>query len=489
MPRNETRTGAAIPMIAASVATLLLFSTSGCVTTGLDDPRLATAVSSDIPENWTAARIEVPGDAATAWMEDFGDSALMDLAREAVGTNYNLVSTAARIRQAEERVRIANADRRPLFDTDFTTSRSQNLRGAQFVSSRANQFALGLDLIWEVDLWGRVANLKRARLAELDAADSDFQAARLSLAANVAKTALEQVESELQVELSRKNLESLRENLEILDAKLEAGDAEDRTALDISLSRADVARAESTIAQQQREADASRRVLEALLGRYPKGKIKSIKELPAIHRSVPAGLPTTLLLRRPDLIAAEARVDAQLQEVAAARKALLPTFRINGGIGTSTTQELKDLLNLSNLVWNIGQGLAQPVYQGGRLRSEIRLSEAERDEIAATYAETALTAFREVETALAAEQYYLRQLAALEKAVEESDRAERLSLDQYEKGIPGVDIITVLESQRRAFDARSTLLQLRLQRLQNRIDLHLSLGGDFDHPPEVREGN
>ncbi|MGY8639947.1 MAG: efflux transporter outer membrane subunit [Verrucomicrobiales bacterium] len=470
-------------MIAVALAVVFL---NGCISTGLNNPRLATAVSADIPDSWMAARIVVPADSAMGWLDDFdGGGKLLSLAREAVGKNYDLAASAARVRQSLERVKIAKADGLPQFDTDFSTNRSQNLRGANFTSSRANQFALGLDLAWEVDLWGRIGNVKKARLADLKAVDADYQAARLSLGATVVKTALEILESEMQVDLSRKNLKSLQTNLEILDSKLEAGDAEDRTALDISLSRADVARTESTIAQQQREADASRRAMEALLGRYPKGKIDSLRKLPTISRSIPGGLPSELLLRRPDLIAAEARVDAQFQEVAASRKALLPTFRITAGGGTSTTQDLSDLMDINNLVWNIGQNLAQPIFLAGKLKADIRLTEAERDEVAAQYADTALAAFREVETALAAEKYYVKQVAALEKAAMESDRAEELSLSQYEKGL--VDIITLLESQRRAFDANSSLLTVRLLLLQNRIDLHLALGGDFDHAPEVLE--
>ena len=142
-------------------------------------------------------------------------------------------------------------------------------------------------------------------------------------------------------------------------------------------------------------------------------------------------------------------------------------------------------MDINNLVWNIGQNLAQPIFLAGKLKADIRLTEAERDEVAAQYADTALAAFREVETALAAEKYYVKQVAALEKAAMESDRAEELSLSQYEKGL--VDIITLLESQRRAFDANSSLLTVRLLLLQNRIDLHLALGGDFDHAPEVLE--
>ncbi|MEM7517577.1 MAG: TolC family protein, partial [Planctomycetota bacterium] len=188
------------------------------------------------------------------------------------------------------------------------------------------------------------------------------------------------------------------------------------------------------------------------------------------------------LLRRPDLLAAEANVDAALKELAASRKALLPAIRITGSGGTATTDEFADIFSIQNLVWNIGQNLTRPIYQGGELKANIRLDEEEVTELAATYAETALTAFREVETALAAEGYFLGQVEALSVAAAEARRAEELSLSQYEQGL--VDILTLLESQRRAFDAQRSLYEIRLALLRNRVDLYLALGGDFDHPAE-----
>jgi outer membrane protein TolC len=133
----------------------------------------------------------------------------------------------------------------------------------------------------------------------------------------------------------------------------------------------------------------------------------------------------------------------------------------------------------------VGQNLARPLYQGGRLRANIRLDEAERDDLVNQYAETALTAFREVETAIAAEHYLKSEVAALSRAVEESRRAEQLSLDEFEQGL--VEIITLLESQRRAFEAESVLLAARFELLSNRVDLYLALGGDFDHLPPPME--
>ncbi|MCG8599633.1 MAG: efflux transporter outer membrane subunit [Verrucomicrobiales bacterium] len=462
-----------IAVIAASL------TAQSCVLNNLEKSDPAAMVG-DLPSTWTAGSSTIPSDAVSGWVDDFGSAKLAELIREAALNNFDLSASLSRVLQAEERADIAGADRLPSLTTGIRTTRSQNLRGAAFQTVRANNFNFNLDLSWEADLWGRVKNLRDAELDRVTAEANLYEAARLSLAANVAKTAFEIVESRQQIALIRSNLSSLRTNLEILDSKLEAGDADDQTALEISLSRADIARAESNLLAEQRQNDAAKRVLETLAGRYPSGTIEGLTGLPRVKRKIPGGLPSELLLRRPDLLAAEARVDAALKELAASRKALLPAIAITGSTGTATTDDFGDLGNVQNLVWSIGQNFTRPLYQGGRLRANIRLDEEEKDGLVATYAETALTAFREVETALAAEKYLIGQVAALEKASSEARRSEGLSRSQYEQGL--VDIITLLDSQRRAFDSQSALLAARLEFLQNRVDLYLALGGDFDHP-------
>lgn len=462
----------------------LVVLSASCVSNP-EAPKIDAALTGQIPSDWTSARITSPEKAAVGWIEDLGDPALTGLVERAVGENYDLAASVARVKAAIEQAKIANADRLPQLDANLSTNRSQNLRGVNFTSTRANNFNLGLDFAWEVDLWGRVANLRRSALRQVDVTSAEYRAAKLSLAANVAKSALDLITAEKQIVVSQNTISSLTTNLEILDSKLEAGDADDSTALEISLTRADIARAKSTLAGNRRDADSVRRLLETFLGDYPKGTIDALDDFPAISRKIPAGLPSELLLRRPDLIAAERRVDAADEDLAASRKALLPSVRITAGGGTATTGDFANLLNIQNLVWNIGQNLAQPLFQGGRLKARIRLDEADREELAASYGETALTAFREVETALAGEKYLREQVAQTTVAEREAKRAEELSLDQYQLGL--VEIITVLESQRRSFDASSSLVDARNRLLQNRIDLYLALGGDFDSPAEVGE--
>lgn len=470
-----------MPSLRALITSLACVAAlSGCGTFTNLDPGL----QQQIPGNWQAVQV-APG-SATGWLHDFDQVAvLMPLVEEAVGRNYSLAGSVARVNQALARAKASGADLWPQARANLTGSRSQRLRGSNFDKVTANQFSTGVDVSWELDLWGRLRNLKASALAELEATQADYEAARLSLAVNVVGTLLNLVEVQQQAQVARQTLDSLQTNLAILDAKLEAGDVDDRTALEITLSRADVARANAALAADERQADAFRRILEALLGRYPSGTIEGLSSFPVVRREVKAGLPSELLLRRPDLIAAERRVVAATENVDASWKALLPNFTINAGAGTSTTEDFSDLLDPKALIWDLAGSVGQAVFQGGRLVAQVELSQAQREEIATRYADTALQAFREVETALAAEGYYRDQEVRLESAVRESNLAEQLALSQYERGL--VDIITVLESQRRAFDARSNLLRVHNERLQNRLDLYLALGGDFDHLPQIPE--
>jgi outer membrane protein, multidrug efflux system len=426
------------------------------------------------------------------WVSDFGNPKLNELAREAAGNNFSLESALQRVFQAEERACLARAEQFPRVNATVDSARRklagrviQNPRqGFGFFGGGFNtQHNFSIDTVWEVDLWGRLGDLKKSELAKVDAQFQAYQAARLSLVAATLKAAFELVESQEQIKSLQKNQKSLQTNLEILDAKLEGGAADQRTALEIALSRADIARSKSALIAETQDSDQARRTLETLLGRYPKGIIESLDHLPDPVRAVPVGLPSDLLVRRPDILQAEMQVNGALFTVSAAQKQLLPSFRLTSGIGTNTTDVFKDLFDWNNLVWNIAQGVTQPVFQAGRLKAQIRLSEHQRDELIANYANTALTAFREVEVALAAEQYLNEQVLALKINVKEAKLAEELSLSDYEKGL--IEIITLLESQRRAFDAESSLLAIRLQRLLNRIDLYLALGGDFDSVPKT----
>jgi multidrug efflux system outer membrane protein len=255
------------------------------------------------------------------------------------------------------------------------------------------------------------------------------------------------------------------------------------TALDVRLARENEATARSVLAQRRREHDAATRSLEVLLGRYPAGGLRPPAALPAVVRPVPVGLPSELLERRPDLVAARTRLAAADARARAARKNRLPSISLTATGGTASDR-LRDLLDWDHLVWSLVSGITQPLFSGGRLSAESALAKARDREALAAYARAALDAFREVEAALNAEGHYTEQERALRTAASESREAASLAAERYGQGL--IDIVTLLESQRRAFNAESARLRTVRDRLDNRVDLYLALGGDFAVPAGER---
>lgn len=444
---------------------------SGCATPPKDQSEKLEVV---VPDRWTAGISAVP-DHGGGWVADFDDSQLPGLVDEALEHNYDLRAAAARLDSVRADAGISGADRWPSIRSSLSGTRRQRTSTGGFViaSSRSNTFGLSDSFSWELDLWGRLRASHQEAIADWQAAQEDFRAARLSLAARTAQAWFNAVETELQVRLADKTLHSFEDNLSIIQERFERGIS---PALDLRLTRANVASARRNLEQRQRFRDSAVRNLEVLLGRYPSHQLGLADRMPSVVREVPAGLPSDLLRRRPDLIAAERRLAAADRGLSASKRALLPAIRLTSGGGAST-REFRDLLDTDFKVWNLGVNLAQPLFLGGRVRASIRRSRARYQQALARFGQTALTAFREVEGALSAEVFLANEEAALLTAADESIEAENLAWDQYQKGLSG--IITVLESQRRSFNAQRSLLQITNQRLQSRVDLYLALGGDF----------
>ncbi len=429
------------------------------------------------PGKWTALPAIDPS-AATGWLADFRSPTLRTLVTRAIEANPDLKAAAARVTQARAETVQAGAALLPSISGNFNASRSQSPNDQRFsgLSFINNRFRLPLNVSWEIDLWGRVADERSAAKARRFAAEEDFHAARLSLAANAVRTAVTLAEAQSLLALAEQNVRTRRVQLGILERQMERGLEPDRAALDVSLGRADLARAEATVQQRRAAADQSRRALEVLLGGYPAGAERGLASLPYLGRGIPAGLPSELLLRRPDLRAAERRLESALRLESSARKAFLPSIRLTGDSGR-TSQRTGDLLVPEAAFWNIASNVTQSFFQGGRILATVQQTGARYQEQLQTYTSSVLTAFQEVETALAADAFFREQTVALETSAVEAERAESLAQGQYEKGL--TEVLTLLDTRQRAFDARSALIAVQAQRLRNRADLHLALGGEF----------
>ena len=433
------------------------------------------------PQAWTGGEIR-PDLGETKWWAGFADPGLDKAIREALTRNHDLQAAAARLAAAEAEARIAGAALRPNADLSLNRGfQRQNFVGlpipgreGSVLSATYNSAGVSLDVSWEADLWGRIQAGKLAAAATTDARRADLAGARLSLAGQTAKAWFSAIEAQRQVGLARASLRSYETSAERVRERFKRGI---RPSLDLRLALTEVARAQAVLRQRVEQHDRAVRQLEILLGQYPEGEYPLAEDLPRVTSRVPGGLPSELVHRRPDLVAGERELLAADARIAQSQAELRPKFSLTTGSGTSSNQ-LRDLMDPGFFAGNVLGNLVQPLYNSGRLKAGVRRDEARAREVAANYEGAVLRAYSEVESALAAESELAEREAALESATKQSlgarDEAER----RYRAGL--ADIITVLASQRTAFDSESQLLNIRRLRLDNRVDLHLALGGGFE---------
>lgn len=427
-----------------------------------------------LPATWTSATSAAP---PTAWLDDFNTPKLNLLIDEALINNSNLQVTAARFSQAITEARIAGAEQLPTAGLGLNGTRQKisTFGPSSTGGVRFENYDLALNLSWELDLWGQLRDRTSAAIAQLEASQAELRGARLSLAAQVAKSWFNYTAAQQQLFLAQRTADAYTENLTTIEARFKRGLSE---GLELRQIRTQKAFADADISIRRRALDQAARSLEVLLGRYPEAALAISETLPPLPAAIPAGLPAELLDRRPDLIAAERRLAATDKQLTASRKDLLPKISLTASSGSSS-QAFKNLLDNDFSVWSLGSNLAQPIFQGGRILANIDRSEAIRAQAVANYRSTALQAFLEVESTLAAERFLQLEQTQLALAAEEADATEDLAWQRYRDGT--TDFINVLNSQRSSAAARSRLIALRNLLLQNRIDLYLALGGPFQN--------
>ena len=421
------------------------------------------------PGTWVAASSGKERKISSGWLDTFNDAALKRSVSESLEHNRSLKAAAARLRQAKENTIIARAGQLPSFTTNGTGTATDD---------GARNYGLNLGASWEPDLWGRLRDLTRAAKADERVAIEDFRAARLSLAANAASAYTNLVSAEQEVDLAEFTLDSFEKNLRIIERSYKAtGDG----ALDIQFARTNVSSAERALETSKQNREDAARTLEVLQGRYPGGKSRVANRLPDLPGSVPAGIPADLVERRSDLAAARAQIFASAKRADAARKNLLPDFSITGSGGNASSR-FAELLSADFLVSSITARVDQIIFDGGATAANARAAVARNDELVNDYAQLALEAFQEVEATLSADQSLAKQESFLKREVEAATLAESQSERNYAEGI-NANILSILEAQRRASNSRAALIRLKNQRLQNRFDLYLALGGDFRTEP------
>jgi len=419
-----------------------------------------------IPKRYDASAPPVP-DVKVSLLELFDDEKLAAYVMRALENNPNLKSSLARLEESGFEVQKAQSSFVPSLDFNGSASRSQNsLRG---VKIRENRYSAGLDAQWEIDVWGRIRAEVRATASNREALLADHESARQSIAAQTMQAYFDLAAEDQLLDLSQRRLNSFKKTFELVERRFESG-TEDLGDLD--LARADMENTRAQFARRQNLRDRAARQLALLCGAYPGAK-SSAGDWPVMKRSVQVGLPSTLLLNRPDIDAAYQRIRAADSRVKVAHRDIYPRFSLTAS-GGGQSSVLKDIADSNFNIWSIAGNLAGPIIDGGRRKAEFGGANARAKEAWANYQATVLNAFREVEDALGSEIYYHRQEQALANALKAARSAESRIRRNYETGL--TEILTLLDTQRRAFNTEEAFINTKALRYKNRVALALALG-------------
>jgi multidrug efflux system outer membrane protein len=408
------------------------------------------------------------------WWTVFQDDQLQVLIRTALTENYDVRIAAARVLQAQAALGITRADQFPTITggaaaNDFRIPQTKALPGTE---SSAN--SVSLSLVWELDFWGKFRRATEAARADLLATEWGRRAVLTSLVSSVATAYFQLRELDLEMEISRRALTSRQESLRLVKVRALGGVT---SMLDVRQSEQLVYTAAAAIPDLERRIEQQENFISILLGKNP-GPVTRGKPLVenAVAPTVPAGLPSNLLERRPDIQAAEQQLVAANARIGVAKTAYFPQITLTA-VGGYQSSALTSLFTGPAGFWNFGGQLLQPIFTAGRIRSGVRLTEARKQEAVLVYQQSIRQAFREVSDALVAyskNQEFREQQDLLTKAAED---AVRLSSVRYSGGV--TSYLEVLDSDTRYFSASITLAQADLNERLALVQLYRALGGGW----------
>lgn len=420
------------------------------------------------------------------WQHFFGDPQLRFLIGTALANNRDLAASVARIEQARAQYRIQDAARLPQVNASAGASRTQAPlsslepelppNNATFIFNQYNvQAAMSS---FELDFWGRVGNLGEAARRRYLATVEGDRAFRLSLIASVAAAYYAIRAGEEGIDLAAHTVAARQYALEIARLRLDAGVT---SSVDYDQAAILVTQAQTQLAELQRSTEQRRAQLTVLVGGPLEGPLPAARAIadPGQFAALDAGLPSALLVNRPDILQAEQQLRASNADIGAARAAFFPRIALTGTFGYASP-ELGDLFRSGSQAWSVGAAAGLPIFDAGLRQAQLDTARARRDELVAVYQRTVQTAFSEVSEALIGRRRYQEQITAQEDAVKAQRRLAEVAELRYENGIS--IYLEVVDARRNLFSAEQQLIQLRATALQNGVALYVALGGGLEGP-------
>jgi outer membrane protein, multidrug efflux system len=426
------------------------------------------------PAAWTVSSETAAGLADTAWWEGFDDPVLTELIKTALNKNLDLLAAAARVDEFLGRLQTTRAEFFPQIGASASASRQDDTEtGLQPGNGPYNYYQGDLNASWEIDLWGRIRRANEAARAELVATEEGRRAVLLSLTANTASSYLLLRGLDRQLEIARKTEKAYADSLQLFRLRHEYGTVSQVEVSQVEsqyeLARQAVPKIEAAVARQEN-------LLNVLLGRNP-GPIPRGRNIDALAiPGIPAGLPSALLERRPDIVQAEQLLIAANARIGVARALYFPRLSLTGAYGTASIHS-DQLLEGPSQVWQIGGDVLAPVFTFGAIEGQVRASEALQRQALFSYRQAILNAFREVENALVDTTKGREQLASQTRRVMALSTYARLSREQYEGGTRSY--LQVLDANRELFSGQLERVQTQTGTLISLVDVYRAMGGGW----------
>lgn len=460
-------------MVRRLTALSLVLLTTGC-TLGPNYQRPAVPA----PQAWREIpKADAQSFANTPWFEVFDDPKLQELIRVAVGENKDLKIAIERIEEARAFYGIAKADLWPKVDVTAGAGRGRVPLASGGSGTDVSQFSLSADVSWEIDFFGRIRRTTEAQQALFLGTQEARRATVIALVADVARAYFELRDFDRRLAITRATIESRREYLQLAKDRFEGGVTAE---IDFRQADAELRRVEALVFDYERLIALKENELSVLLGRNPgpilRGRELDKMKLPA---AVPAGLPSDLLERRPDVRAAEQSLAAATANIGAAKALLFPRIALTGSLGVSSS-ELDTLFNSPAQAWSIAAGLLQPIFNAGKNKRRVEVTESQQRQSLYAYEQAILQAFRETEDALVSYQRTGEQKKAQSLRVDAERKVLDLAEIRYRGGVAAY--LEVLDAQRSLFNAEIDEAQTLGGHLLSLVRLYKALGGGWQEP-------
>lgn len=469
-----------IPSGITTTLLVLLFFLSGCSTPKPLNPDIS------VPE----AFIHQPtgGDAASlkeGWWEDFNDPSLNTLIEIVLRNNHDILLATERVLEERTRVGIKSAELFPTIDLQIGMSRQKQTFLSPQSGGRASTLISTISVTpvvsYEVDLWGRISSTKREELARLLTSVENRRVVFHTVISDLTTLYFQYAGTLKKIDLARARIESSKKTLRVVESRYNRGIA---NYLDLIQARSLLSETQARLPSLEREKENLLERLSLLTGGYP-GSItidQKVTDHVSALKPVSPGLPSYLLLRRPDLRAKLSEADAAFNALKVSHAKRFPKISLTGSYGW-LSDELRGLFEPSSLIWQLSVGVLTPLFDANRLKLEEEAALSRYRQSLIGYAKTVLQAFYEVETALMKEEFLKKERVSVLDLIDSTEKAYRASLNRYQRGL--TDLLRVLETERSLYQARERLVDVETALLLNRVFLYRALGGSWTDAEKI----